>query len=221
MSHSVLSGPLFHGTTAEIPMGDKVVPVGRGNSKSVHSSQGYRWGQRSDEHAFASEKEREAWDYAEMAEAGPRKPGSYGSNEPPKGRARVYKVEPAADQVMGRYHPDHPANLKAKEWDRHEPWHEHLTKTGFKVVGQEDIKPGRQGTIPIDWRPSLGNPRSHHDVNHPYPGEAEHGHMGSQFSKDNFHNLITDDEVAHGDNMHTKRAREMTTAQVPGQGTLL
>ena len=62
---------LFHGTIADIQ--GAVRPVGRGKG-SVWGSTGWRFGQRADEHAFATEREDQAWDFASAAHRGHRQP---------------------------------------------------------------------------------------------------------------------------------------------------
>ena len=148
---------LFHGTIADIQ--GAVRPVGRGKG-SVWGSTGWRFGQRADEHAFATEREDQAWDFASAAHRGHRQPNeALGHNRPDVGRARVYRVGPAPDQRMGAYHPEHPlfdtrdtARIRRGEGPLGQHW-EHISKVGFPVLEQLDIKPGHQGTFPIDWRP--------------------------------------------------------------------
>lgn len=211
---------LFHGTVADIAVGDVIRPLGRGAPNSVHRSQGYRWGQRSDEHAFATEKEHEAWQYAGMATHPPRNPGSLGSNDPPKGRQRVYRVEPAdpTDVKMGRYHPDHPANAKRPV----EKWHEHVSKAGFRVVeridlhqGSSEYRPTLHSTLPLDWNVHKADPRSHRDANFDYDQDFEQHRVGGK--QNLMHNTFAagDGPDVHDPNVKAQVAEH--TAQVPGQ----
>ena len=177
---------LFHGTIADIQ--GAVRPVGRGKG-SVWGSTGWRFGQRADEHAFATEREDQAWDFASAAHRGHRQPNeALGHNRPDVGRARVYRVGPAPDQRMGAYHPEHPlfdtrdtARIRRGEGPLGQHW-EHISKVGFPVLEQLDIKPDHQGTFPIDWRPWSTSHRA--DVNHPDPDEVHFGHSGSRYHRE-------------------------------------
>lgn len=73
-------------------------------------------------------------------------------------RPKVYTVKPAADMEPGPYN----------RGDGTFP--EYVSKTGFEVTGQSDIRPGHQGTFPqVNWN-DYRSPASfsRHDLNHPH-----------------------------------------------------
>lgn len=140
---------LYHGTTAALQPGDKVLPPNvakAGTPNSSHISVAHREGTPHDPYvnASASSNERAAWNFAGLTAV---KRG---------GRAQVLKVGRPDDATKGA-----------------EP-KEVLSKEGFPVEGVEDIRPpetvrakgkhmryipnpnGRQGTLPIDWTPPGG-----------------------------------------------------------------
>lgn len=150
----------FHGTASHIS--DAVRPgvqVGR----SIWGRTGESAGQPSEEHAFATEDEDEAWKFAETAHQ-----IEYGRNGY-AGRARVYTVAPHPEMRPGVHHPKHPAHSEdlgeLHEWVAPE----------YKITGRHDIQPGHQGTFPtINWR-QFAHQDISGDPNHPTPDEVAEG----------------------------------------------
>ena len=139
---------LFHGTSASLSPGDKVLPPSQAKAGTPNSSRmPQRWGTPHDayENASASGSERTSWEFAGM------------TAQRAGGRAAVLKVGRPDDATKG---------LEPKEV---------LSKQGFPVQDVEHIMPpetvrkpgknmryhpnpnGRQGTLPLDW--SAGQPR--------------------------------------------------------------
>lgn len=162
-------GPLFHGTNSEL---DEVKPASvakSGTPSSSHRNMAARFGGPYDPytHAHASEKENPAWFFASRA-------ADNGG-----GRSRVLTTEPAPDMKMGLEHRRNPEG--GRDYPNHAEW---VSPTGFKVTGSVDIQPpetvrkpgkhmryhpnpeGRQGTLPLDWRPFHSHPYDTH-ANHP------------------------------------------------------
>lgn len=161
---------LYHGTSADLQPGDRVLPPSlakAGTPNSSHVAVQHREGTPHDPytHASASGKERAAWSFAGMTAL---KRG---------GRAAVYRVDRPDDAAPGE-----------------EP-KEVLSSQGFPVRSREDIRPpetvraktrhmryipnpnGRQGTLPIDWTPPGAARGGYHGAEHgdPYnhPTERE------------------------------------------------
>lgn len=147
MSHRALSQALFHGTAAPIKTGEKILPATKGGGPSNWTDTGGERGQRSDEHAFATNQEKHAWYFAQTAAY--NGDGHYGN------RPRVYTVAPHRQMKPGAFH---------------EELGEFIAPS-FKVTGRQDIMPGQQGTLaghgdePFNWTPF----HSTHQ-----PGQANH-----------------------------------------------
>lgn len=156
----------FHGSNQQL---DAVLPAraaGAAAHSSSHRNVKNRVGGPYDpyEHAHVTEKEGTAWYFAGRA-------ADNGG-----GRSRVFTTGAAADQRMGLEHrrnPEH-SGMNSHEW---------VSRTGFPVTGQIDIQPpsrqwdpdGKQGTLPIDWRPFYDNGRDHNG--HPYGvGDTQANH---------------------------------------------
>jgi hypothetical protein len=156
----------FHGTASNIS--DAVRPgvqVGR----SIWGRTGASQGQASEEHAFATSDEDEAWEFAKVAHQIQHSKHEVLGDGPAPERARVYTVAPHPEMRPGVHHPIHP-----KHDESFGELHEYVAPE-FKVTGRLDIAPGHQGTFPtINWRQF-----AHHDLsgdpNHPTPEEVAGG----------------------------------------------
>lgn len=125
--------------------------------------------------AYATPNEDYAWD--KFAHATADRGG---------GRGRVYEVEPQPDMRPGAFTKEYVADK-------------------FPISQQFDIKPGHQGTFPIDWRPYAtpkyqGGEGSDEFINHPSP----------------FHEMVAKKQA------EMKERGEYTPPEPehPGQGTL-
>jgi hypothetical protein len=149
------SESFFHGTASHIS--DAVRP-GVQVGKTVWGRTGESHGQPSEEHAFATSDETEAWTFAK-----------YAGGADKDGRARVYTVAPHPDMKVGVHHPAH-ADYSEDMGDMRE-----YVAPEFKVTGRHDIAPGHQGTFPtINWH-QFAHADIVGDPNHPTPEEAAHG----------------------------------------------
>src|SRR4051794_7122714 len=102
----------FHGTTHDIGIGGRILPARESGKNNYKGSLGYAQ-QRSDRHAYASEREDEAWEFADRkVDASADQAIRQGMPTPKSQRARVYEVEPHRMMRKGVYHPDHPQNRK-------------------------------------------------------------------------------------------------------------
>lgn len=150
------SKQFFHGTTHDLQGPDILPSVQHG--RSVWGNLGHS-GQRADSHAFATESEDVAWQFASQAGMMTR------AREPSPGvtgRVRVHTVAPNPLMRRGVFHAEHPAHNGGddlKEW----------VAPAFRVTGTIDTMPGRQGTFPsLNWnqfkKPAMGY---EDDLNHP------------------------------------------------------
>lgn len=138
MRPETVNGQLFHGTAAPQSL-EKILPAVKHGGESHWGSMGWENGQRSNEHAFATSDESQAWHFAKYASA------SNGE------RAFVHTVAPSARMKPGV----------------HSYLSEYVAPS-FKVTGREDIMPGRQGTFPnLNWN-QFRHPDTIVDTNHPY-----------------------------------------------------
>lgn len=145
----------FHGTASHIS--DAVRP-GAQVGKTVWGRTGESHGQPSEEHAFATSDEDEAWKFAR-----------YAGGADKSRRARVYTVAPHPDMKVGVHHPEH-AEYSPDLGEIHE-----YVAPEFKVTGRHDIAPGHQGTFPtINWH-QFSHPDIVGDPNHPTQQETEEG----------------------------------------------
>ena len=78
-------GSFYHGTPADIAVGDRLIPGGPERRTNYRTS--------SSEHVYSTTNEDIAWSFAE--DAGEQQMDLYGIDSP--GRPRVYKVEPEGD----------------------------------------------------------------------------------------------------------------------------
>lgn len=150
----------FHGSSRDFK---SVRPATEHRKGSIWGDTGEVYGQRAEQHAYATTDEHVAWRFAGNA-------AGHG------GRARVYTVTADADKVSpGRFNDEHPANkdLDPDGWGRPEHLAEYLAPR-WKVTGRIDIMPGHQGTFPeIDWN-QYGKQRPFWaDANHPNPEDDE------------------------------------------------
>jgi hypothetical protein len=159
------SESFFHGTASHIS--DAVRP-GAQVGKTIWGRTGESHGQASEEHAFATSDEDEAWRFAR-----------YAGGADKSTRARVYTVAPHPDMKVGVHHPGH-AGYSADLGEIHE-----YVAPEFKVTGRHDIAPGHQGTFPnINWH-QFSHPDIAGDPNHPTLDETT-GH-GQGFYPGTFH----------------------------------
>lgn len=161
----------FHGTVHDIGVGRHVLPARASGVHNKPGSKGYAM-QRSDRHAYASESEAKAWDFAETRSMTSRlKAGEQGfSHSPSSHRARVYEVAPHPMMRKGVYHADHPKHDPQSGDDRE--W----IAPQYKVKAVHDIMPGRQGTFPsINWN-QFSSVVGISDANHPSNDDLEMGH---------------------------------------------
>lgn len=173
-------GPQFHGTFRDV--GDRVEAAA-----STGVGANFKHVRQDDTVAYATEKEKTAWDFAALAQ---HRHAEKHSQVP--ARTRVYELEHHPDQRIGEFHPDHP------EFDKHtENLHEWVAPH-FDVKNRIDIRPGYQGTFPeVNWnehrkrpRASKSNPATWDDrINHPNDEDVEHGHPGSDLNQEYLTNL--------------------------------
>lgn len=161
----------FHGTTHDIGVGNYVLPANQAG-KSNWGAVGYG-GQKSSEHAFATESESTAWHFAAKAGQIMRAKANRGEGPYPK-RARVYEVAPNAEMQPGVYHSDHP--LHDAGLGDHQEW----VAPKFRTTVQHDSEPGRQATFPhINWN-QFSAIKTLSDANHPDDRDIEFGHGGRE-----------------------------------------
>lgn len=158
-------GPLYHGTTHDID-GRDIVPAKKlDEAKSVWKDHGHS-GQKSANHAFATEDEGTAWEFGSQAGMMKRAGG------PQPDRVRVHEVAPHPLMRPGVFHADHPAHNGGedlKEW----------VAPSFRSKGTIDIMPGRQGTFPtLNWNQFRGEHSGYwSDMNHPTDDDIAEGHL--------------------------------------------
>jgi hypothetical protein len=156
----------FHGTAREIS--DAVRP-GAQVGHTVWENMVQENGQPSNQHAYATTDEDEAWDFASHAGEIERSRYRLGQQEHPPARARVYTVAPHPDMKPGIHHPAHPLHDESTG-----ELHEYIAPE-FKVTGHHDIAPGQQGTFPsINWH-DFSHPDISGDPNHPSNTEVAQG----------------------------------------------
>src|SRR5215475_5226679 len=132
----------FHGTVHDIGIGGRILPARETGVHNKPGSKGYSR-QRSDRHAYATEDENRAWQFAMERSADSRmKAGEEGHPSPLAHRARVYEVAPHRMMRPGVYHSDNPNHVPGYGDDRE--W----IAPNYKITGVHDIKPGHQGTFP-------------------------------------------------------------------------
>lgn len=166
------STQFFHGSTHDIAVGDYVVP-GNQAGKSQWGSQGYG-GQKSSEHAFATDNEDTAWMFAHQAGRLARAQAAHFGDEQP-GRVRVHVVEPNAEMKPGVYNADHPSH--DPEQGDHREW----VASKFRTTGHVDIEAEQQGTFPsLNWN-QFAHKRieATEDTNHPTNTQIREGHKES------------------------------------------
>lgn len=154
-------GALYHGTRADLRVGDRVAPPrrtganpgpGTSGDPDENASGHYAFAIHGNgDHAFSDlDAEKYAWSITKRNGRG-------------GGRARVLEVAPVHDMEPGDHHFDsahskderieyeHPDSLDPEErGQRNIP--EYRSRSGFEVTKQIDIMPGRQGTFPqINW----------------------------------------------------------------------
>jgi hypothetical protein len=184
-------GPLYHGTTHDI-QGKDIVPHAAGvHDNSLWADAGHS-GQKSSDHAFATENENVAWRFAHGAGVSSRwqaeRSRREGVDAPEPDRVRVHTVAPHPAMTKGVYHRDHTnfgrsgaGNDDLAEW----------RAPAFRVKGQIDIAPGHQGTFPeLNWHQFRSKEATvGEDMNHPRDDAIRLGHepMGSSAKfKDRF-----------------------------------
>lgn len=161
-----LSGKqFFHGSSAAIPVGGTLVPgaqIGKRNYPSLRTV-----GNRvSNSKVFTTTDENTAWDFADS--------GAKSNN--PGIRQRVYVARPSEDARPGLNHNEHP------RWNGYTGGRENLKEyvsSTAEVADRIDIKPGHQGTFPLNWHQFTPKNRWHTDVNHPTDEAVHYGHPGS------------------------------------------
>lgn len=162
-------GPsFFHGTNADLQVGDHVLPAAVTGVVQPHPSE-----HNKGTVAHATSREHTAWEFAHRAaHYVERGSGRNFSGPPPAGdaRARVYRVEPVGDRSLGvenRRHPDYigvdnqehvaPAWRVTEKLDIQPPSdvvHVDLpgkTRAGYQRRAKVPNVWGNQGTLPIDW----------------------------------------------------------------------
>lgn len=150
----------YHGTGVSLKPGEKVLPA------DVHGMGAHYGHLGSSGHAYATTDEQTAWQFAANAEENTGK------------RGRVYDLKSNSKAQIGPFNKKHSDYWQGDK----ENLDEHIAPS-WTVKGQHDIMPGRQGTIPINWRQfqdqkSQSNTKV--NVNHPTPGDVLYGHKGSQ-----------------------------------------
>lgn len=191
-------GPLFHGTTFDV-QGKDIVPVNSdahpNPGNSVWQAHGHS-GQKSSNHAFASESEDTAWEYADQAGKQKRAAHVLGESQVVPGRATVHTVAPHPSMQKGVYHSDHPdfnGGDDLKEWK----------SPAFRVTGRIDTKPGHQGTFAsLNWNQFRRQGSGYfEDMNHPDDHEVEHGHTdytGARMAKAGWQENVISHTEPHG-----------------------
>ena len=135
------SQQFFHGTTADIPIGGKILPGSQSGSRPHTGMEFSRPGE--EHHAYATTNEDMAWNYAHS-------PG-----QTPGGRARVYSVTPDSE-------------THSVPRDAANPNDEERRAVSWTVTGRRDTMPGHQGTLPLNWN-QFSTGETIGDVNHPSP----------------------------------------------------
>ena len=147
--------PLFHGTIHEIK-DNRVLP-------SAFAGKEVNFEGLSDPYqAYATESEDIAWQMADTAQSKWINNTGWDDTAP---RSHVAKVRPVdgEEPQMGYYHSWHPeySGEDLQEW---------TSSTGFDVTDRVDIKPGHQGTFPLNWNQfdlsrgrTYGDPNNHPD----------------------------------------------------------
>lgn len=158
MSQRALNQQLFHGTTAELTPGkDRIQPATKIGVRSIWEDTGEEHGQRSQDHAFATDREHEAWHFARTASS---MSASYGPDDGERHtrapRARVYTVNPNPRMKPGAFH------------------HElgEYTAPSFGINGVHDIMPKQQGTFPQENWNKYRTSRHGEDANHPVSDDS-------------------------------------------------
>lgn len=172
----------FHGTTFDLRGPDILPSTVQG--RSIWGDTGHS-GQRSREHAFATENEGVAWQFASQAGMMARanqdavisanaKGYTPKQQVPNVGRVQVHTVAPNPLMQRGVFnaeHPDHNGMEDLQEWKA----------PAFRVTGTQHIMPGRQGTFSnINWN-QFRKVGAHYDIdtNHPSDREVEVGHYAA------------------------------------------
>lgn len=140
--------PLYHGTsTFEPKVGDKILPPKKSGAHSHwgHLDNDIGYGQSVTGHAFAATNEDAAWEFAAQR-----------AEDTPNVRPAVYKVRPLGDVEEGAEGP-----------------HEVRSKAGFAVTDRIDIRPGHQGTLPLNWAQHAKYSSQAYEANHPYDDGPE------------------------------------------------
>lgn len=191
LSPGQFKGTLYHGTTHDI-VGRDVVPSNAGaHTNNVWGDMGHS-GQRSNEHAFATESEDTAWKFADaaginarydamrsrqdVASAKGRGVEHLSEEAPEPSRARVHTVSPNPQMQPGVYHHASPS-FGTKGTDSAQDLKE-WRAPAFRVTGRIDIKPGHQGTFPeLNWNQFRGGHASvGMEANHPTDDAISEGH---------------------------------------------
>ena len=170
MPESGRKASFFHGTVHDIGIGGRILPARESGKSNYKGTMGYA-GQRSDRHAYATEDESEAWEFANRKVDRSTEQALRQEQRPPASqRARVYEVAAHPMMRKGVYHPEHP--LHRTDVNSVQEW----IAPHYKVTAVHDIMPGRQGTFPtINWN-QFSSAVSFSDANHPTDEEVEHGH---------------------------------------------
>jgi len=127
------------------------VRPGRSVGYSTHGTTGAEYGQASHDYAFATPSEEHAWRYADNADG--------------SGRTRIYEVHANPYMKRGAFH------------DINQEWRADF----FPIRRSIDIRPGRQGTLPLNWSqfhtPELAaRGIAPDDLDHPSPAAVAYGH---------------------------------------------
>ncbi len=158
--------PQFHGTSADLHPGDRVLPRNRlqgvdtnwGGMRTVE-------GKSVDSMAFSTTDESTAWKFANHA-----------ADVNPGGRTSVARVNPHPEQRKGIFHEDHigPGGIPGETVAPH-----------FDVADRIDVRPGQQGTFPLNWNQfaKKGKTTIEDGFNHPTDENIESGHPGGKMYK--------------------------------------
>lgn len=159
---------LYHGSARDIP--GRVLPASQTRHKRVNFE-----GLSDKDAAYATENEDTAWEYGAHAVLGRPHSGV-------PGRLRVHEVEPHPDMEVGQFHPDHP------DFDIHRENLSEWKAPHFDVKRTIDIKPGQQGTFPLNWnqfrKHPTQEPRWGDPINHPDDDQIAEGHEGGQMYRE-------------------------------------
>lgn len=173
LNPSQFKGPLYHGTTYDL-QGKDIKPAARVShpNMSVWGDLGHS-GQQSKDHAFATESEDTAWQFASQAGMMKRSEAVRGYLPPTVqvGRVRVHEVAPHPLMRPGVYHADHPAHDGGEDLQE---W----VAPSFRSKGTIDTMPGRQGTFPqLNWNQFKSDRAGYaEDANHPSDQDISMGH---------------------------------------------